>query len=343
MNLSAKLSKLLPILGLCSAIGLNAQASGATYAEPGFILTSIKPLQLIAQDITQGVIESVVLLPPGASPHAYALRPSEVKDIYNAKSIYWVGHQLESFLQKPFSKHPQKTHALASLGDFNPVTAAANGHNPNAEAHDEHEDHEGHDDDDTDIHLEDDHSNPVHVHHYQGRDPHIWLSPTVALLIAQEIKTQTTALYPQHQAQLAANYAAFEASLEKVDLSLKAQFSPLKALGFLVFHDAYSRFIEHYQLNQIGALTINPAKRPGAKHLAQIRRQIKQSAPVCIFSEPQFSKVAIQTVMRDTQLRSAELDPLATQVTAEKARYASFLADFGQRIISCLGGFPRTD
>lgn len=341
MNLRAKLSELLPILGLCSAIGLSTQVNAAQYAESGFILTSIKPLQLIAEDITQGVIESLVLLPPGASPHAYALRPSEVRNIANAKSIYWVGEQLETFLQKPFSKYSHKAHALASLGDFNADTAKASGHNPTATGHEEHNEHDEHESDEEHAAHENTHSEedsvPVHIHHYQGSDPHIWLSPTVALLIAKQIMEQTITLYPQHKDQLTANYGAFEQALAKVDLSLKTQFSPLKALGFLVFHDAYSRFIEHYQLNQIDALTINPAKRPGARHLAEIRRQIQDSAPVCIFSEPQFSKVAIQTVMRNTQLRSAELNPLATQINADKNRYASFLKDFGQRIIGCLG------
>jgi len=125
--------------------------------------------------------------------------------------------------------------------------------------------------------------------------------------------------------------------MEALDLRLNAEFSSLKGLGFLVFHDAYSRFNEHYQLNQVGALTINPAKRPGAKHLAQIRQQIEQSQPLCIFSEPQFSTVAIKTVIRGTDIREGVLDPLATEHKASSQRYTSFINNFAQRIIKCLG------
>ena len=340
MNFSTKLPKLLSIFALCNLIGLNTQLNAAQYAEPGFILTSIKPLQLIVQDITQGVIESVALLPPGASPHAAALRPSDVKKIKRAKSIYWVGPQLESFLEKSFSKYPAKTHALAALGNaITPATAIIK----QEPAHDEHEEHEGHEEHDeekksaADEDQQHDHPSKIHVHQYRGVDPHIWLSPEVALLIAQQIKEQTSLLYPQHSAQLEENYQRFKQSLAALDLQWKSNFSALRALGFLVFHDAYSRFIEHYQLNQIGALTINPARRPGAKHLAEIRLQIQSSQPLCIFSEPQFSTVAIATITRNTSLRTAELDPLATLIQGSDASYLDFLEDFAQRIIRCLG------
>jgi zinc transport system substrate-binding protein len=43
------------------------------------VLTSIKPLQLIAAAVQDGVAIPEVLLPPGASPHNYALRPSDVR------------------------------------------------------------------------------------------------------------------------------------------------------------------------------------------------------------------------------------------------------------------------
>jgi len=357
MKFSAKFSKLISIISLGSVLGLSPTLNASMYAESGFILTSIKPLQLIAQDITEGVIKSIALLPPGASPHAYALRPSDVKKIVQAKNIYWVGPQLESFLKKPFSKYSDKSYALAPLADAEAIVdkplasgvysdkhtiavedkLAEPDNHQDLDSHDNDDGHDGHDGHAVESHLDHDHNKPIHIHQYQGADSHIWLSPDVALRIAQTIKAHTITLYPQHTARLEQNYEDFAADLEALDLRLNAEFSSLKGLGFLVFHDAYSRFNEHYQLNQIGALTINPAKRPGAKHLSQIRQQIAQSKPLCIFSEPQFSTVAIKTVIRGTDIKEGVLDPLATEHHASKQRYVSFLDDFAQRIILCLG------
>ncbi len=317
------------------AIGalFSSSLHAATYAEQGFILTSIKPLQLIAADITQGVIKADYLLPAGASPHAYSLRPSEVKKIHNASSIYWVGPMLETFMQKPLSKYPQKTFVLASLIDSfsKPTTPAPLTEKPTAELDHDDAEHQ-HDSQLTDT----SHPPKRHIHQYQGLDPHLWLSPKMALKIAGLIKQQTILLYPQHQSRLEQNYQQFKEQLQRLDVALTADLSSLRALGFLVFHDAYARFIEHYQLNQVAALTINPAKRPGAKHLAEIKQILIETKPVCIFSEPQFSSVAIDSVVRNQTIKVAQLDPLATQSNYTDNRYSSFLRDFGQQFIDCL-------
>jgi zinc transport system substrate-binding protein len=180
------------------------------------------------------------------------------------------------------------------------------------------------------------HHKPHYVHAYLGEDPHIWLSPIKALQIAALVRDNTSLLYPQYKPQLAANYQRFVEKMQQLDLQLNIEFSSLKGLGFIVFHDAYARFIEYYQLNQVAALTINPAKRPGAKHLADIRNIIQQSHPVCVFSEPQFSKVAVESLIRNFSINVGELDPLATNVKVTQDRYISFIQGFARQFIDCL-------
>ena len=73
------------------------------------VLTTIKPLGFIAAAITDGVSEPNVLLPTGASPHDFSLRPSDIRSINDADLVVWVGPELEGFMTKPLAKHP---HAL---------------------------------------------------------------------------------------------------------------------------------------------------------------------------------------------------------------------------------------
>jgi zinc transport system substrate-binding protein len=341
------------LFSLLALFSLNTNAKTVAYAESGFILTSIKPLQLIAADITQGVIQSISLLPPGASPHAYALRPSDIKKIHQAKNIYWIGPQMEQFLQKTFAQFPNKTHALSSVltesvtedetlhNSENLATKVEDDNHVN-ESHDEGHEHDaaheseehGHEDEEGVEH--DEHQTQLHLHKYQGKDLHIWLSPIKALQIANLIKSQVIELYPQHRALLEANYQRFSVELNRLDLQLNAQFSPLKALGFIVFHDGYSRFIEHYQLNQIAAITNNPANRTGARHLAQMRQLIEETQPVCIFSEPQFNSATVNTLKRSFSIKIGQLDPLATNIDSQQNRYVSFMQDFAGQFIDCL-------
>lgn len=67
------------------------------------VVTSVKPLQLIVQELTQGVTTPHVLLPAGASPHDYALKPSDVKKIHDADLVIWVGPELETFMARMLS------------------------------------------------------------------------------------------------------------------------------------------------------------------------------------------------------------------------------------------------
>lgn len=65
------------------------------------VLTSIRPLGFIASAIADGVTTTEVLLPDGASPHDYALKPSDIKRLREADLVVWVGPEMEAFLTKP--------------------------------------------------------------------------------------------------------------------------------------------------------------------------------------------------------------------------------------------------
>ena len=86
-----RLSSLLP------AVTLTWLVAASAFAEPR-VLTSIKPLQLIAAAVQDGVGTPDVLLPAGASPHHYTLRPSDLRQVKEADLVYWIGPDLEGFL-----------------------------------------------------------------------------------------------------------------------------------------------------------------------------------------------------------------------------------------------------
>lgn len=78
-------------------------ASGTAQAQPQ-VLASIKPLQLIAQAILGEQRQAQVLLPPGATPHHYSMRPSDMLKVDQAELIIWLGAESEHYLAKPIAK-----------------------------------------------------------------------------------------------------------------------------------------------------------------------------------------------------------------------------------------------
>src|SRR5699024_2027701 len=73
-----------------------------------YVVTSINPLAFISAALTDGVTETKVLLPEGASPHNYALKPSALKLLTGAELVIWVGPDMESFLIKTLAKLDNK-------------------------------------------------------------------------------------------------------------------------------------------------------------------------------------------------------------------------------------------
>lgn len=67
------------------------------------VVVSIKPIHSLVAGVMQGVAEPQLLMKGGGSPHGYVLRPSEARSLADADLVVWVGHELESFLEKPLS------------------------------------------------------------------------------------------------------------------------------------------------------------------------------------------------------------------------------------------------
>ena len=67
------------------------------------VVVSITPFYALVAAIMEGIGTPKLLLKPGASPHEYALRPSDILLLEEAELIFWGGPQLETFLVKPLN------------------------------------------------------------------------------------------------------------------------------------------------------------------------------------------------------------------------------------------------
>src|SRR5690606_6641502 len=85
-------------------------------AEPPRVLASISPIGSLAAAVMRGVGEPAVLLPPGASPHAYTMRPSDARALAAADLVLWIGPSLETFLAQPLATLAQPGAAVDLLG-----------------------------------------------------------------------------------------------------------------------------------------------------------------------------------------------------------------------------------
>ncbi|MER5109950.1 zinc ABC transporter substrate-binding protein ZnuA [Serratia marcescens] len=312
----AKKNKWLQRTLLASALLMAGPLSSASAA----VVTSIRPLGFIAAAIADGVTPTEVLLPDGASPHDFALRPSDIQRLRSADLVLWVGPDMEAFLTKalvPISA--TRKLAISELPAVKPLLMKG-------EEDDDHE-HAG----EAHNHADDDHG-----HHHGEYNMHVWLSPEIAKVTAIAIHDRLLELMPQNKDKLDANLRQFENLLTQTDKNVGNMLMPVQGKGYFVFHDAYGYFEKHYGLSPLGHFTVNPEIQPGAQRLHQIRTQLVEQKAVCVFAEPQFRPAVINAVAKGTKVRSGTLDPLGTGIALEKDSYGKFLTQLSNQYVSCL-------
>nr|WP_027064034.1 zinc ABC transporter substrate-binding protein ZnuA [Lonsdalea quercina] len=323
-------------------------AAGAAPIASADVVTSIRPLAFIAAAIADGVTPTEVLLPDGASPHDYALRPSDVQRLQSSELVIWVGPEMEAFLQKPLSQIPANRQiTLSTLPEIKAAMIKASHHHGESdhEGNSEHTDHDdaahageahaGHDDEPAHgaAAADEEHDDG---HHHGEFNMHLWLSPEMAQASAIAIHDKLLELMPQNKDKLDANLTHFTEKLAHTDKNIVNMLAPVRNKGYFVFHDAYGYFEQHYGLSPLGYFTINPAISPGAQRLHQIRTQLVEHKAECVFAEPQFRPAVISAVAKGTQVRMGVLDPLGSDIALDKDSYARFLLQLSNQYLSCL-------
>jgi len=299
------------LLALCSSLVFSQLARAEVQ-----LLTSIKPLQLIAAAVQEGTGSPEVLLPPGASPHHFALRPSDVRRVEGADLLYWVGPDLEGFLPRVLAGRDKPSVAVQELPG---MTLRHFGQAESGE--DEHHDAHGHDDHD-------------HDHRPGSLDAHLWLLPANARVIAAKMAADLSAADPANAALYQANLQAFEQRLDALDGRLKTRLAPLAGKPFFVFHQAFDYFESAYGLQHVGVFTAASEVQPGARHVAAMRERLKATGAACVFSEPPLRPRLAETLAAGLPVRLAELDALGVEARS----YEQLLEALAGQLAGCLEG-----
>ncbi len=287
------------------------------------VLTSIKPLQLIAAAVQDGVGQPEVLLPPGASPHHYALRPSDVRRVRDADLLYWVGADLESFLPRVLAGRDKPSVAVQDVSGMS-LRHFGDSDAQHAEHQDGHADH---------AHAADQHD---HAHRPGSLDAHLWLLPANARLIASKIANDLAQADPANAARYQANAKAFGERLDALDQRLKSRLNGLTGKPYFVFHEAYDYFEAAYGLKHAGVFSVLGEVQPGAQHVAAMRERLQQAGPSCVFSEPPLRPRLAQTLTAGLPVTLAELDAMGGTLPVDAKGYEALLENMAGELAGCL-------
>ena len=313
------------------------------------VVASIKPIHSLISYVMDGVGTPGLLVDGSSSPHTFQLKPSHATMLQEADIVFWIGEDLESFLETPLesiAKDAKQVTLMESediemlkfreknvFEDHDDHGDDHDDHDEHGDEHDEHEEHEEHGDE-HDEH-EDEHDDHAHHdgHNHGEFDIHFWLDPEIAKTIVQIAAKEISEIDPANASKYEANAAKALNELDQLINDTRGKIN--KDATYVVFHDAFQYFEQRFGIEVIGALTVNPEILPGAKQLAEIREVIEHEAVNCLFSEPQFNPTIAETIASDTGVKAAVLDPLGAELEPGKDLYFDLISDMASSFESC--------
>jgi len=336
----------------------------AVLAEPPKVAVDIAPVHGLVAQVMEGVGSPELVIPLGADPHGYAMRPSEARALAQADIVFWVGPSLTPWLADPIETLAAQAQHI-TLSEVDGITLLpmrqdarfeahdhgdhAHGDDEDAHAHDDHGEHahgdHAHDhahDDHADEHAHDahadEHAHDDHAHAKGAIDGHMWLNPDNAVLWLDEISTTLAAQDPENADIYRSNAEKASADIEALSETISSKLISVQAQPFIVFHDSYYYFEEHFGVTAVAAVTMSDGGAASAARLADVREIVAETGASCALAEPRASQGLIDAVAEGAQITVKRIDSVGVDIPTGPAFYPTLLLQISDVMASCLSG-----
>ena len=261
------------------------------------VVTSIRPLQLIAQAIIEdrGQVSSVVGIQD--SPHDYLLTPSDRIELERADLLLWIGPEFEI----------QLTDIYLSLTESKPIITATKL---------------------SELSLLNYSSSEI--------DPHLWLSSSNGIAIAKALSKQLQEIDNANQKQYESSLERFERDINNTHSEILNMIADLQDQQYLVFHSAYEYFRRDYDLERGLALVTNPEVQPSMRELISFRRELKSFSPTCILLERDSNRDLADMALEAREIKIVTSDIQGFQIGGGPSAYNQLLLGVAKSFQSCL-------
>ena len=156
----------------------------------------------------------------------------------------------------------------------------------------------------------------------EGDNPHVWLSVTDAITQVRNIADQLKEADPAHAAAYEKNAVAYIEKLTSLKSEMHAALDNVPHKDIVTFHEAFPYFAKEFHLNIIGVVEREPGTEPTPTELQETIEQVNALPTKVLFTEPQYSPAAAETIARETGAKIYTLDPVVTGEATPAAKNA---------------------
>jgi zinc transport system substrate-binding protein len=260
------------------------------------VTVSILPQQYFVERIGGAHVNVNVMVQPGASPATYEPKPEQLQALSKADAYISIGVPFEDAW-------------LERIGSANPdmlLVDSAQGIERMAMATHHHEGEE-------------------HEEEAKNLDPHIWLSPCLVSVQAQNIYDALVRLDPEREDTYKANLDRFVANIDELDAHIRETLAGVDNRKFMVFHPSWGYFARDYDLEMI-PIEIG-GQEPSAAELAALVEEAHEEGIRVIFAQPEFSTRSAEIIANEIGGEVLLVSPLAADWLDNLRRVAETFAE----------------
>jgi ABC-type Zn uptake system ZnuABC Zn-binding protein ZnuA len=241
------------------------------------VLVSVFPVYDLTRRIAGPDADVALVVPEAQSAHGFKPSPKETELAAHATLGVMVGAGLDSFMEKLVKEASPKARIL-KVADRVPVLRPR----PGTTASDEDE----------------------------ATDPHVWLNPQHARLIAKAISEELRRVDPPHATAYSDREAEVDRSLASLDKEVETRTKALTHRELVTFHASFQYFAERYGLDVVDVVELRPGVAPADDHLAALRGALEAKHIPVIYKEPQLDAQPAKDLADAMKIPIATLDPL---------------------------------
>ena len=251
------------------------------------LTVSILPQKYFVEKIVKDNFDVNVMVKPGASPHTYEPKSSEMRSLANSKIYFYTDVSFEKVWLDKFKLSAKNTTFINTANAIEKITMEKHTHE-NEGKHEEH----NHD-----------------KHENESLDPHIWLDPVLVKIQAKNIYDAIVNIDSKNSEFYKTNYEEFLKEIDLLNTELKTILKPFENRAFMVFHPSWGYFAKRYNMEQI-AVEVE-GKEPKPNELVELIKDAKKHNIKIVFVSPQFSQKTAKTISHNIQASVISIDALS--------------------------------
>jgi len=285
---STVLMALLPIG--CDQSGSHVEPTRKSNASSIMLTVSIQPLKVILNEVGGDRVEVRCLIPPGASPHGWKPRPSDMKNLSQSLALFHVDDHFDGWVSG--LPVPQKIPLLSEL-PAELLIESGRGYPADPRMSSQHQ-------------SSHDHVSPV-------VNPHFWTDPIAVIASAQIMSKHCAALDPEGSSFYQRQCVDFILRLKNLHRINLEKLAPYQGLSILQFHPSFDYLLNRYGLSSAGSIEPSPGQEPTPWELHHIIGIIKNGNVRGLIHEPQMDRKLVKSLAETFGLEIYQLDPLISQ------------------------------